>query len=268
MAEAILAKELGGVAEVASAGSEPAGHVHPLALSAIKEIGLSLPEARSKNLSEFLDRDVHTVITVCGNADAKCPTFPGQPLPKEKITEMILYVRESEIDSYRAVLFSLAEARRIRPAFIQKKHRNDQAKWMIEGLVQKKQAQFAEHFLQIWLMKGHQEMLVSFLDAMEISHDGSGGLESFPQELESSKLKPAIEKLLGDFEQEAVAIYLHTFQLQKPGGYEALSECLESDQRLKLSKEAAPSTPAGDNEKSQKEPPVKEKEGKKEEPVT
>jgi arsenate reductase len=33
---------------------------------------------RSKHLNEFLSRPVETVITVCGNADQACPTFPGQ----------------------------------------------------------------------------------------------------------------------------------------------------------------------------------------------
>jgi arsenate reductase len=52
--------------------------VHPLAIRAMKEIGIDISQHRSKHLSEFLDRPVHTVITVCGNADQACPMFPGQ----------------------------------------------------------------------------------------------------------------------------------------------------------------------------------------------
>ena len=43
----------------------------------MSEIGIDISKNRSKHLNEFLDRKVHTVITVCGNADEACPIFPG-----------------------------------------------------------------------------------------------------------------------------------------------------------------------------------------------
>jgi len=78
MAEAILQKAAGDVLRVESAGSAPSGYVHPLAVKAVSEIGLDLSEGRSKNLDEFINEQVETVITVCGNADQVCPVFPGQ----------------------------------------------------------------------------------------------------------------------------------------------------------------------------------------------
>jgi arsenate reductase len=78
LAEAILRRAAGDVIEVASAGSKPAGYVHPEALAVLQEIGLDASAHHSKHLSEFLDRPVATVITVCGNADQVCPVFPGQ----------------------------------------------------------------------------------------------------------------------------------------------------------------------------------------------
>ena len=78
LAEAILRAAAGHLFEVASAGSKPAGYVHPLAIRALAEIGIDASAHRSKHLSEFLDRNVETVITVCGNADQVCPMFPGQ----------------------------------------------------------------------------------------------------------------------------------------------------------------------------------------------
>jgi arsenate reductase (thioredoxin) len=63
---------------VASAGSKPAGYVHPLAIKAMAEVGIDISHHTSRHLSEFLDRQVNTVITVCGNADQVCPLFPGQ----------------------------------------------------------------------------------------------------------------------------------------------------------------------------------------------
>jgi arsenate reductase len=78
LAEAILRRAAGDVIEVASAGSKPAGYVHPEALAVLQEIGLDATGHHSKHLSEFLNRPVATVITVCGNADQVCPVFPGQ----------------------------------------------------------------------------------------------------------------------------------------------------------------------------------------------
>ena len=44
----------------------------------MKEIDIDISLNRSKPMSEFLDREVETVITVCGDADQACPIFPGQ----------------------------------------------------------------------------------------------------------------------------------------------------------------------------------------------
>lgn len=78
LAEGLLREMASDLFEVASAGSEPAGYVHPKALAVMAEIGIDLSTHRSKPLSEFLDRPVTTVITVCGKADQACPVFPGQ----------------------------------------------------------------------------------------------------------------------------------------------------------------------------------------------
>ena len=78
LAEGILRAAVSDSLEVASAGSKPAGYVHPLAIRAMQEIGIDISQHRSKHLSEFLERNVETVITVCGNADQACPMFPGQ----------------------------------------------------------------------------------------------------------------------------------------------------------------------------------------------
>jgi len=78
MAEALLQRAAGDSLRVESAGSQPSGFVHPLAIRAMAEVGLDISASRSKSLDEFLFQDVDTVISVCGNADAACPVFPGQ----------------------------------------------------------------------------------------------------------------------------------------------------------------------------------------------
>ena len=78
MAEGILRNSAAELIEVASAGSNPSGYVHPKAITALDEIGIDISSHTSKHMNDFLDQDVHTVITVCGNADQECPTYPGQ----------------------------------------------------------------------------------------------------------------------------------------------------------------------------------------------
>lgn len=78
LAEGILRAAAGELLDVHSAGSKPAGYVHPLAVQVMREIGIDISGHRSKHLNEFLEQPIETVITVCGNADQACPVFAGQ----------------------------------------------------------------------------------------------------------------------------------------------------------------------------------------------
>ncbi len=78
LAEGILREAAGDLIIVHSAGSKPAGFVHPEAIAVMQEIGIDISGHTSKHLDEFLNRNITTVITVCGNADQACPIFPGQ----------------------------------------------------------------------------------------------------------------------------------------------------------------------------------------------
>lgn len=77
MAEGLW-RELGaGQWEAVSAGSKPAGYVHPLAIQAMKEIGIDLSSGVSKSAEPFADQRFDVVVTVCDNAREACPVFPG-----------------------------------------------------------------------------------------------------------------------------------------------------------------------------------------------
>ena len=78
LAEGILQAAAGDLVDVHSAGSKPAGFVHPKAIEVMREIGLDISGHTSKHMNTFLTRPINTVITVCGNADQACPVFPGQ----------------------------------------------------------------------------------------------------------------------------------------------------------------------------------------------
>lgn len=63
--------------QAASAGSNPAGYVHPLAVRAMQELGIDLSAAESKHLDRFVNEPFDLVVTVCDNAREACPVFPG-----------------------------------------------------------------------------------------------------------------------------------------------------------------------------------------------
>lgn len=63
--------------EVASAGSKPAGYVHPLALKAIEEIELPIDGLVSKSIESVQGTPFDIAVTVCDNAKEACPVLPG-----------------------------------------------------------------------------------------------------------------------------------------------------------------------------------------------
>ena len=79
-------------------------------------------------------------------------------------------------------------------------------------------------------------MLITFCDALDIPHNGKGQVEGeIPENLDAEKLKAAIDALLEGNDPALVTLYLRTFNLQTPDGWSAMTDALESDERLKLS---------------------------------
>ena len=77
MAEGWLRRLAGDRFESVSAGSRPAGFVHPLAMRAMAEAGVDLSGHRSKSLDEFAGQEFDLLVTVCDRARESCPVFPG-----------------------------------------------------------------------------------------------------------------------------------------------------------------------------------------------
>jgi arsenate reductase len=77
MAEGLMRAFHGDVADVISAGSRPAGWVHPLAIGALAEIGIDISDAQSKSADQFLNEPFDVVVTVCDSAAQDCPLWPG-----------------------------------------------------------------------------------------------------------------------------------------------------------------------------------------------
>lgn len=76
MAEGLLRQQAGDRFEVFSAGTE-ATRVHPLAIAAMRDLGIDISHQSSKTLNEYAGDHFDFVITVCDKANESCPVFPG-----------------------------------------------------------------------------------------------------------------------------------------------------------------------------------------------
>ena len=77
MAEGLARADHGDVLEVFSAGSRPAGWVHPLAIRALADVGIDATGQTSKSAEPFLNEPFDVVVTVCDSAAQDCPSWPG-----------------------------------------------------------------------------------------------------------------------------------------------------------------------------------------------
>jgi arsenate reductase len=77
MAEGLARAFHGDVVDVVSAGSRPAGWVHPLAIRAMADLGVDIRDHQSKSADQFLNEPFDVVVTVCDSAAQDCPMWPG-----------------------------------------------------------------------------------------------------------------------------------------------------------------------------------------------
>jgi arsenate reductase (thioredoxin) len=77
MAEGLINHYLAGQWQAFSAGTRPAGYVHPLAIRAMGELGIDISANLSQHTDEFRAMPLHVVITVCDSAAEDCPVWLG-----------------------------------------------------------------------------------------------------------------------------------------------------------------------------------------------
>jgi arsenate reductase len=77
MAEGLVNHYLGDEWNAYSAGTDPAGYVHPLAVQVMSELGIDISRQRSKSAGEFRENDFYVVVTVCDDAAENCPVWLG-----------------------------------------------------------------------------------------------------------------------------------------------------------------------------------------------
>jgi hypothetical protein len=147
--------------------------------------------------------------------------------------EILTYAHESDKPLYRASLNAVAEARKLRPVFLERQPRAQRHATMLATLSRPALDLFTGNLIRNWLLKKHKTMLVDFLDALAIPHN-EGVVEDLPKTIEDAKLNTAVAALLAKYPPEAVAVYLHAFNDMNEVEWPNLKAMLDSDPRLHL----------------------------------
>jgi hypothetical protein len=147
--------------------------------------------------------------------------------------EIITFALEEEKPTYRAVLQAVAEARHVRPVFMERQSRTQRHADMLATLTRPHLDAAAATLLRAWLVKKQSGMLVDFLDALGIPNE-KGVVEDLPPAVDDTKLKTAVDLLLSRHPPETVTVYLNAFNDMNGANWPNLKVLLESDPRLQL----------------------------------
>jgi hypothetical protein len=147
--------------------------------------------------------------------------------------DILAFTFESDKPTYRAIIKGVAEARKVRPIFLERQPRTQRHALVIATLARPNLEPVASNLIRTWLVKKERTMLVDFLNALAIPNN-EGVVDDLPKTVENDKLKSAIETLLAKYRPEAVAVYLNAFNDMNEAHWANLKTMLEGDVRLQL----------------------------------
>jgi hypothetical protein len=147
--------------------------------------------------------------------------------------EIVDSIHTAQKDLYRATRQSVAEAKKVRPIFLERKPRAEQHADIVAALTKSNLDFVALNVLQTWLLKCQAALLGDFLDALGIKHEG-GAVDDLPATMDDAKLRTAVENLLTRHPHEKVAVYLRAFNDLNQAKWPLLAELLDKDARLQL----------------------------------
>lgn len=147
--------------------------------------------------------------------------------------EILTFAFESEKATYRATMNAVAEARHLRPVFLERQSKVQRHATMLATLSKPALELAAGNLIRTWLVKKYKSMLVDFLNALEIKNE-DGVVEDLPPGIDDQRLRKAVEGLLAKYPHETVAVYLHAFNDMNEANWANLKTMLDSDSRLQL----------------------------------
>ena len=151
----------------------------------------------------------------------------------ELATRILEFTLDKNKDLYRTVLANVADARKVRPLFLERTPRKERHEGMVAMLSRPRLEFQAANLLREWLMKKETPMLADFLDSLGISHK-EGAVDDLPPQVEDAKLKTAVDVILGKYPAEEVAVYLNAFYSMNDVRWPNLDVILKNEPRLQF----------------------------------
>ena len=152
-------------------------------------------------------------------------------------TDILQFTFESDKPAYKATLAAVAQAKHVRPVFLERQPREARHLAMLAALTKPQLDAAAGALLRAWLVTKHKAMLVDYLNALSIPNE-DGVVEDLPATMDDAKLKAAVEILLGKYPHEVVAVYLNAFNDMNNANWANLKTMLEGEPRLQLGAQA------------------------------
>ena len=151
--------------------------------------------------------------------------------------EIFTFLQTEQKPVYKAAIQGLANQRTLRGVFVERKPPAERFPWMQAAFARKIGDSLASHVLQTWLLGANKQMLCDFLDALEIKHSDDGTVDELPAEMPKEKIAAAVERVLGKYPAETVAVYLHAFrEMDNTVQWPALDQILAEEPRLRLAR--------------------------------
>jgi len=147
--------------------------------------------------------------------------------------EILEHAHSSEKELYKATLAVVAQARKVRPVFLERQPRTEQHNMMISTLTRPSMELAAAGLLRGWLLKKHTALLTDFLDALGQPHK-NGVVDDLPGTMDDAKLGSAVDTVLAKHPPEVVTVYLHAFYEMNENRWPNLRAMLETDPRLQF----------------------------------
>ncbi len=148
-------------------------------------------------------------------------------------TRILEEVHATDKDLYRVAVSAVAQARKVRPVFLERQPRADRHRTMASTLGRPEMQMVVGNLLSGWLVKNQKAILVDFLDALKIEHK-DGVVDNLPKTVDDAALTSAVEMLFGKYEREVVALYLHAFNDMNEANWPNLKKRFDEDERLLL----------------------------------
>ena len=154
-------------------------------------------------------------------------------MPQPMAADVLEFAFAADKKLYRAALDAVAQARKLRPVFLERQPRVERNASMLAFLSRPALEVVSDNLLRAWLLKKHTSVLTDFLDALKIPHE-KGVVENLPETVDDAALHQAIETLLQKHPAELVAVYLRAFNDMNDAKWQNLDARLQDDTRLKL----------------------------------